>query len=159
MSRTDRLENALVAVGVPDTRCGMCGTCAKPLAVLCLEVLDQLEDDVTLGDREEIRVVHPLTGAEKGKKLARFDLIPPGPLWQVAEMYGVGATKYDDRNWERGNDWSLSFAAMMRHAWAFWAGENDDPENGLPHLAAVVFHALALMQYRDDHPTLDDRPA
>ena len=156
MSRVDHLANALEAMGCPHPR---------SVAVLTLEVLSALddddlsEDDVTLGDRAEVRVVHPITGAEKGKKLARFDLIPPGPLWQVAEMYGVGATKYDDRNWERGNDWSLSFAAMMRHAWAFWNGEDDDPETDLPHLAAVVFHALALMQYREAHPSLDDRPS
>ena len=52
MTRADHFANALVAVGVPDTRCGMCGTWARPLAVLCLEVLDQLEDDVTLAGAE-----------------------------------------------------------------------------------------------------------
>jgi hypothetical protein len=38
MTRTERLENALAAVGCPDPR---------PVAVLTLEVLSQLEDDVT----------------------------------------------------------------------------------------------------------------
>lgn len=46
--RTDRLANAIVAVGGPDKRCGECGTNAYALARLTLEVIDQLGDDVTL---------------------------------------------------------------------------------------------------------------
>lgn len=49
MTRTDRLANAIVAVGGPDKRCAECGTNAYALARLALEVHDQLsEDDVTL---------------------------------------------------------------------------------------------------------------
>ena len=107
---------------------------------------------------EEVRVVNASTGGEKGQKLARFDLIPVGPLWQVAELYGQGATKYEDRNWEKGYDWSLSYAALMRHATLFWGGEDADPKDGNSHLASVVFHALALMDYTVNHPELDDRP-
>lgn len=107
----------------------------------------------------ETRIVDQDTGGEKGQKLARFDLLPVGPLWQVAEHYGKGARKYAERNWERGYSWSLSFAAMMRHAWQFWRGEDIDEETGSSHLAAVVFHALALMEFGRTHPEKDDRPA
>lgn len=105
----------------------------------------------------EVRVTSA-TGGEKGDKLARFDLIPTGPLWKVAELYGRGAKKYAERNWERGYDWHLSYAAMMRHANAFWSGVDVDAETGAPHLASVVFHALALMEYGVTHPEFDDRP-
>jgi hypothetical protein len=107
---------------------------------------------------DEVRVVDPKTGGEKGEKIDRYDLLPAEPLRQVAHHYGVGARKYACRNWERGYRWSLSFGAMMRHAWQFWAGEDDDKETGSPHLAAVVFHALAMMEFRKTHPELDDRP-
>lgn len=106
----------------------------------------------------ETRYTDPETGGAKGNKLARFDLIPADPLWQVAECYGRGALKYADRNWERGYPWHLSFAAMQRHANLFWAGEDRDPESGSHHLAAVVFHALALIEFGDTHPEKDDRP-
>lgn len=111
-------------------------------------------------DAGEVRVVNPTTGGAKGQKLARFDLIPAGPLYALARHYGVGASKYEDRNWERGYDWSLSFGALMRHAWAFWSGEDMDPESTepSPHLAAVLFHAMALMEFANTHPELDDRP-
>jgi hypothetical protein len=107
---------------------------------------------------DEIRVIDPDTHAEKGMKLERFDLLPVLPLTAVARHYGIGAAKYSERNWERGYDWSLSFAAMMRHAFAFWGGEDIDPENDSPHLAAVVFHAFALMEYGRTHPEKDNRP-
>lgn len=107
----------------------------------------------------EVRVVDPKTGGEKGQKLARFDLIPPGPLHTLAEHYGVGARKYEDRNWEKGYDWGLSFAALNRHLWAFWNGEYYDEETGLPHLASAVFHAFALMEFHDKDKGTDSRPA
>jgi hypothetical protein len=105
----------------------------------------------------EVRVTSP-TGGEKGTKPARFDLIPAEPLWEVASLYGFGAEKYDDHNWRKGYDWSLSFAALMRHAWLFWSGQDIDPETQRHHMASVVFHAFALMQFGLDHPEYDNRP-
>lgn len=108
----------------------------------------------------ERRVVNSKTGGEKGQKTARFDLIPAPALWALAEHYGRGAHKYADRNWERGIDWSLSFAALQRHVWAWWGGEDEDPESGSHHLSAVAWHALALLTFAMDerYTHLDDRP-
>lgn len=109
-------------------------------------------------DSSEVRITNETTGGEKGQKLDRFDLIPAGPMRQVARHYGVGAQKYEDRNWERGYDWSLSIGALERHLNAFKRGEDIDEETESPHLAAVVFHALALLEFAETHPELDDRP-
>lgn len=87
----------------------------------------------------------------------RFDLIPVRPLELVAEVYTIGAKKYADRNWEKGLKWGRVFAAMMRHAWAWWRGEIRDPKDGQHHLASVVWCALTLMEYEVTHPELDDR--
>lgn len=97
------------------------------------------------------------TGGEKGVKDARFDLIPIGPLTQLARLYGRGAEKYDSHNWRRGYEWSKSYAAMMRHATQFWGGENIDEEMDLPHLTAVIFHAMALLEFMENHQQFDDR--
>ena len=109
----------------------------------------------------EVRVTSS-TGGSKGKKLAQFSLLPPGPLRRVAEHYGKGGLKYGDpRNWEKGYEWSLSYDALLRHLLAWWSGEDYDPESPdgrSEHLAAVVFHALALMEWRDTHPEFDNRP-
>lgn len=119
------------------------------------EAVAPLHDPPTSG---ETRVTDPDTGGEKGQKRERFDLLPAGPLRQVAGHFGRGAEKYEDRNWERGYAWSLSFAALQRHAWAFWSGEDLDPETQTAHMAAVCFHALALLEFANTHPEKDDRP-
>lgn len=105
----------------------------------------------------EVRVTDPLTGGQKGAKPERFDLIPVEPLEELARVYGYGATKYAPDNWRKGYKWSLNFAAMLRHAFAFWKGENVDPESGCEHLAHVAWHALTLMWFRRHRPEHDDR--
>lgn len=106
---------------------------------------------------DEVRSVSS-TGGEKGVKGARFDLIPTGPLFKIAEHLGIGASKYSDRNWERGYEWSKSYASLQRHIVAWWGGEDNDPELGSSHLAAVAFHVLVLLEYLETHPEFDDRP-
>ncbi len=106
----------------------------------------------------EVRVTSS-TGGQKGQKEARYDLIPGHALELVAKLYGRGAGKYEDRNWERGYDWSLSFAALQRHIWQFWNGEDMDEEMDMPHVACAIFHALALLEFMDTHPEFDNRPA
>lgn len=104
----------------------------------------------------EIRSVSS-SGGEKGVKDEAYHLLPPEALATVARHYGIGAQKYADHNWRRGYEWSKSFAALMRHAWAFWRGEDIDEETGSPHMAAVVFHALTLLTFMDEHRPFDDR--
>lgn len=118
------------------------------------------------------------TGGEKGVKLARYDLLPVTPLEEVASRFGLGAMKYDHRNWERGYEWSKSYGALQRHLNAFWRGEEDDdlgdeayraaglnPDDfrvegripGSSHLAAAACHVLFLMEWAATHPEFDDR--
>jgi hypothetical protein len=105
----------------------------------------------------EIISEDPDTGAKKGVKLERFDLMPMYPLQELARVYGWGATKYDDRNWEKGYSWGKSFAALMRHLTAYWMGRNRDPESNLLHLAHAAWHCFTLMEYIITHPEKDDR--
>lgn len=89
---------------------------------------------------------------------ARFDLIPPGPLYDVAEAFKVGADNHGERNWEDGSiPISRFFAAAMRHAWAWWRGEDLDPESGLPHEAHVATNWLIIAELRRRRLS-DDRP-
>lgn len=105
---------------------------------------------------EIVRTVNTTTGGEKEQNDIRFDLLPIEALWEVARLYGIGARKYEANNWRKGYDWSNSYAAAQRHLARFWNGESID-EGGFHHLAAVVFHALALMTFEKEHPELDDR--
>lgn len=87
----------------------------------------------------------------------RFDLLPVEPLRELARVYTIGAAKYADNNWRKGLAWGRVFAALMRHAWAWWGGERNDPVDGQHHLASVAWCALTLIEYERTHPELDDR--
>ncbi|MDR7543603.1 MAG: DUF5664 domain-containing protein [Armatimonadota bacterium] len=83
-----------------------------------------------------------------------------GPGWptRLAEVFGWGAGKYAPRNWERGYPWSWAYAALRRHIAAWLAGEPDDPESGLPHLAHALWHVVVLMHFLGRYREGDDRP-
>lgn len=115
--------------------------------------LSPVPDEAATG---EVRTTSS-TGAQKGVKPERYDLIPVEALAEVARHYGRGAEKYAAHNWRKGYEWSKSFAALMRHAQQFWAGENIDEETGSHHMAGVVFHALSLITFTSEHPEMDDR--
>lgn len=120
------------------------------------------------GTTTEKRLTSP-TGGRKGSKLERFDLLPVEPLTALARHYGVGAEKYTERddagnvihdganNWRLGYNWSLSFASLMRHAFAFWSGEDIDEETGTPHIVAAAWHCFALAWFMQHQQDYDDR--
>ena len=87
-----------------------------------------------------------------------WHLMPPDALNQIAQVLAFGATKYGDRNWEKGMNWSRPFSALMRHMWAWWRGERCDPETGLSHLAHAGCCILFLLSYEVRGGGNDDRP-
>lgn len=97
-------------------------------------------------------------GRKDDQTKERYDLIPAMPLHELAKVYSGGAVKYTDRNWEKGIKWGRIFAAIMRHLWAFWRGEDTDPESGLHHAAHAAWGCFALIEYSRTHQELDDRP-
>lgn len=143
-------------------------TCERIYKGITKEYIMETTKTQSMSNKKEVRSINPKTGGEKGVKLARFDLIPVGPLTELAELYGKGAMKYAERNFEKGYDWSKSYAAMQRHANAFWDGEDFDnhkpdcPEGCLEHtevhhLTAVNWHAFALRLFTHLYPEGDDR--
>jgi len=92
----------------------------------------------------------------------RYDLVPPDALAELVRVYTVSLAKYPERNWEQGISFGRVFAALMRHAWAWWRGEENDPEDGLPHMAHAAWNCMALLAYQlrkmgsfDDRAKLD----
>lgn len=106
----------------------------------------------------EIRMVDPKTGGQKGSKLADFSMLPPSTMWELAEHYGKGATKYSPNNWCKGYKWSYSYSALQRHLHQFWMGEDIDAETGSKHMIAAAWHCLALAWFMDNRKDHDDRP-
>lgn len=87
----------------------------------------------------------------------RYDLLSPHFLKGVAAVLTYGAAKYGAHNWRAGIVYSRCFAALMRHLWAWWEGEDHDPETGLPHLWHAGCCLMFLTEYEQTNPHLDDR--
>lgn len=100
---------------------------------------------------------------EPGKKFdagkPRIELIAPEMLTGTADILTFGAEKYGARNWEKGMSWSRVFGALMRHMWAWWAGEKLDPETGKPHLWHASCCLMFLIAYEQRNSGTDDRPS
>lgn len=100
------------------------------------------------------------TGGEKGVKPEAWALLPSEALEEIARVYAFGADKYAAHNWRKGYEWSKSFSALCRHIFAFWRGEDLDPESGLSHLGHAGFHILGLLTFwldREQYKRYDDR--
>jgi len=105
----------------------------------------------------EVRITDPKTGGQKGQKPAQLSYLPFDSLAEVSKVYQYGASKYARDNWKKGYKWSLNFDAMMRHMFAFWEGEDLDPESGCAHVGHAAWHALTLLWFMQHYKEGDDR--
>lgn len=96
-------------------------------------------------------------GYKADEDKVRFDLIPPEALFALASVLTFGSIKYEDRNWEKGMKWGRPFGALMRHMWAWWRGEQADPETGYSHLWHAFCCVAFLITYEQRKIGTDDR--
>lgn len=87
----------------------------------------------------------------------RYDLYPPEALEGTVRILTLGAAKYSDRNWEKGMQWSRVFGALMRHLWAWYRGQDNDPETGESHLHHAACCIAFLQTYVVRKAGTDDR--
>jgi len=89
----------------------------------------------------------------------RVDLLPIEPMMQVADVFGFGAKKYFANSYRNGETvvWSRTYGSVLRHLFAFWKGEDTDPESGLPHLAHAGTQLFILMEHTTHNKDKDDR--
>lgn len=76
-----------------------------------------------------------------------LELLPVEALEAVGEILRHGAYKYEPRNWEKGMKWSRLYGAALRHLFAWWRGEKNDPDSGLSHLAHAACCLMFLLTY------------
>lgn len=108
---------------------------------------------------DEPEFVVSKSGGRKQKKPDRWDLLPWDALRELAELYGKGVEKYEERNWENGLDFNWSYRALINHAQQWWMGEDRDEEMDAHHLACVAFHALGMLALQERHgDEWDNRP-
>jgi hypothetical protein len=94
----------------------------------------------------------------------RMSVMPAQALLRVAEALQTGAEKYGRLDW-RNHDTRAStyYDACFRHLFAWWDGEDTDPESGLSHVAHAAASLLILMDLvqagRGDDRVKNDPPA
>jgi hypothetical protein len=86
-------------------------------------------------------------------------LLPSEALIEIARVLDYGQQKYAAHNWRQppGYAWSRLYSALQRHLSAWNAGEDLDPESGLPHLAHAGCQILFLLTHEATRLGLDDR--
>lgn len=75
--------------------------------------------------------------AQEGR--GRFDLIPYEAMLSLARRYEIGAQRFGDRNWERGQPLSRLLSSMRRHAHQIGYDFSED------HAGAVLWNAAAFV--------------
>ncbi len=90
----------------------------------------------------------------------RYSLLPTSSVEEVVKVLMNGAVKYGDRNWEQGINYSRVYDATQRHLNSWWAGEDNDVEDNLSHLAHAACNILFLLHYSRSfyYNKFDDRP-
>lgn len=106
---------------------------------------------------EMVELLSEGTKADEGK--VPFDLLSPDFLDGVSRVLAFGAQRYAPYNWALGIKYSRVYAALQRHLWAFWGGEDNDEETGMPHLWHAGCCLMFLTHYEmNDYEEFNDKP-
>jgi hypothetical protein len=95
--------------------------------------------------------------AKNDKQKIDLSLLPKILLVESAKAFMVGERKYGRYNYCKGHKASQLTAAAMRHLTAWFDGEELDPEDGQPHLGAVVACIGMLLRQQELNTLEDDR--
>jgi hypothetical protein len=86
----------------------------------------------------------------------RFDLIPYEAMLSLARRYELGATRFGDRNWEKGQPLSRLLSSMRRHAHQIGQDFSEDHLGAVQWNAAAFVTMVARMEAGTLPKTLDD---
>ena len=88
-----------------------------------------------------------------------FEYIPFDLLSDVNTVLRYGAKKYKFENWKKeGFQYSRAYNALLRHIFAFWRGEDVDPESGMSHIDHAMCNLLFLKYHIKNKTNTDNRP-
>ena len=127
----------------------------------CLQGYPHTEPMPWPGEKNPSPIAPLAEGTKHDGDKIRTDLYPVASFLGTCRVLTHGAKKYAARNWEKGILFGRVYGALLRHVFAWWGGEDVDPESGEHHLD----HAgccIAFLQHYAKNPgsyaTFDDRP-
>lgn len=98
------------------------------------------------------------TGTKHDTGKLRLELVPVEATEAMARAFTYGANKYGDWNWSKGIAHTRLFGATLRHMWAYFKGEDIDPESGNHHLDHALASLAMLRASIQNSLGIDDRP-
>lgn len=94
-----------------------------------------------------------------GRAKPSLSLIPGAAQVQVAGVFALGAEKYGPYNWRKDAVEAETYvSAAQRHLFAWFDGEDTDPESGELHLAHAAACLLILLDASSCGKMIDNRP-
>jgi len=95
--------------------------------------------------------------SKNDKQKPDLSLIPYVAQIAEAQAFMVGEQKYGRYNYCKGHKASQLMAALLRHAYAWFEGEENDPVDGQPHLGSVRACCAMLLRQQELGTLIDDR--
>ncbi len=99
----------------------------------------------------------PLKAAKNDTEKADLSLVPQIALIEMAKAFMVGEKKYGRYNYCKGHDSSQLVGAMLRHATAYFNGEDHDPVDKQHHLGSVMACCAMLLRQQELGTLKDNR--
>ena len=96
-------------------------------------------------------------GLRYNQEKLRWSLVHFESLESLVKVLDFGSKKYDDHNWMRGMPITEVLESLLRHAFAYLGGEDDDPESGESHLGHIMCNTMFLEYISKHKPEFDDR--
>jgi len=110
-------------------------------------------------DQQEPAPVRENPKEAPGSAKPCISYIPPSAILLESMVMRGGAIKYGKFNWNKDPvRASTYYDAAFRHLASFYAGEELDPESGLPHMAHVRACMAILIDAQLNGTLIDDRP-
>ena len=105
----------------------------------------------------EVKDTNPKDAIGIGK--APMSTVSAAVLMEVGVSMLEGASKYGRHNYRAaGVRASVYYDALMRHAMAWWEGEDLDPDSGMSHITKAIATLVVLRDAMIQDKFTDDRP-
>lgn len=105
----------------------------------------------------EVKDTNPKDAIGIGK--APMSTVSAAVLMEVGVAMLEGASKYGRHNYRAaGVRASVYYDALMRHAMAWWEGEDLDPDSGMSHITKAIATLVVVRDAMIQDKFTDDRP-
>lgn len=117
--------------------------------------MSYLIDNILLQENEKLSNPKDIIGSNK----LPLGMVPSTTMCYLTLGHSEGHIKYGLYNWrEAGVRYSIYKDALLRHLVKYEAGEEEDPETGVPHLANAITCLSIIIDAKECDKLIDDRP-